>query len=261
MTLKKILEKVSKRKLSVEEAEKLLKFFSFREIEKIAKLDVGRELRKGIAEIILAEGKETEGLIKIVSNFLKERGRVIISRANKAQLKAIRKAFKSNKKILKINEKSGTVVIKNKGFKVEKTGGKVGILTAGTSDIPVAEEAKIVAEEMGCQVFEFYDVGVAGIHRLFSCLKELIKKDVDVIIVFAGREGALPSVVAGLVDVPVIGVPTSSGYGIGGKGVSAFLAMLQSCSLGIGVVNIDNGIGAGTLASLIANRAAKFRRD
>ncbi|MEM2961142.1 MAG: nickel pincer cofactor biosynthesis protein LarB, partial [Candidatus Bathyarchaeia archaeon] len=131
---------------------------------------------------------------------------------------------------------------------------------AGTSDIPIAEEAKLIAEEMGCEVFSIYDVGVAGIHRLFEPLKRMVIEDVDVIVVVAGREGALASVVAGLVDVPIIATPTSVGYGFGDKGLSALTAMLQSCSLGLAVVNIDNGIAAGSIAALIANRAAKFRK-
>jgi hypothetical protein len=153
------------------------------------------------------------------------------------------------------------VVIKNKDFVVKNTGGKIGILTAGTSDIPVAEEAKVIAEEMGCNVYTSYDLGVAGIHRLLQPLKDLIMKDVDVIIVVAGREGALSSVVAGMVNVPVIAVPTSNSYGFGEKGVSTLMAMLQSCSLGLAVVNIDAGVAAGAMATLIANRVAKFRKS
>jgi len=151
------------------------------------------------------------------------------------------------------------IVLKKKEFTVKPTGGKVGLLTAGTSDIPVAEEAKVIAEEMGCTVFAAYDVGVAGIHRLMQPIKEFVAKDVDVIIVVAGREGALPSVVAGMVDVPVIAVPTSNSYGFGEKGVGTLMAMLQACSLGLAVVNIDSGVAAGAVATIIANRVAKFR--
>jgi hypothetical protein len=153
------------------------------------------------------------------------------------------------------------MVIKKKDFMFESYGGKVGILAAGTSDIPVAEEARVVAEEMGCTVFAAYDVGVAALHRLFLPLKEIIQNDADSLIVVAGREGALPSVIAGLVDVPVIGVPTSIGYGLGEKGVSALMAMLQACSLGLAVVNIDGGVAAGAIAALIANRVAKARHS
>ena len=132
----------------------------------------------------------------------------------------------------------------------------MGILTAGTADIPVAEEAKTVLEEMGYEVLAEYDVGVAGVHRLFPSLRKMLENDVKVLIVVAGMEGALPSLVASLVDVPVIGVPTSTGYGIGGGGVGALISMLQSCSLGLVVVNIDNGVGAGIAAALIADTKA-----
>lgn len=151
------------------------------------------------------------------------------------------------------------VVIKKPTFAINPVGGRIGILTAGTSDIGVAEEARIVAQEMGCTVYSTYDVGVAGIHRLIEPLKQILSKDVDVVVVVAGREGALASVVSGLVDVPVIAVPTSNSYGFGAKGVSTLMAMLQSCSLGLAVVNIDGGVAAGAMATLIANRAAKFR--
>jgi NCAIR mutase (PurE)-related protein len=139
------------------------------------------------------------------------------------------------------------------------TGGLVAVISAGTSDIPVAEEAALVAEEMGCHVTCIYDVGVAGLHRLMKPLRDLLSNGVDVIIVAAGMDGALPSVVAGLVPVPVIGLPTSIGYGMGGKGVAALLSMLQTCVPGLSVVNIDNGVGAGSTAAIIANRVAQAR--
>ena len=135
--------------------------------------------------------------------------------------------------------------------------GKIGILCGGTSDIPIAEEAKITAEFIGCDVITAYDVGVAGIHRLFAPLKNMIKNKVCCIIVLAGMEGALPSVVAGLTDVPVIGVPISVGYGVGAGGSSALHSMLSSCSPGLTVVNIDNGFGAACFASLIAKQIKK----
>jgi NCAIR mutase (PurE)-related protein len=133
----------------------------------------------------------------------------------------------------------------------------VGLLTAGTSDIPVAEEAALVMEHMGCRVERGYDVGVAGLHRLAEPLARMVKSGVDVLVVCAGMEGALPSVVTGLVDVPVIGVPTSTGYGLGGDGTAALLSMLQTCSPGLVVVNIDNGVGAGATAALIARGARR----
>ena len=133
------------------------------------------------------------------------------------------------------------------------------MLTAGTSDVPVAEEAQVVAAEMGCEVVAFYDVGVAGIHRLAEPLRALREPPVDVIVVAAGMDGALPSVVCGLVDVPVIGLPTPIGYGLGGEGVAALMTMLQTCAPGLTVVNIGNGVGAGATAALIANRVARAR--
>ena len=157
-------------------------------------------------------------------------------------------------------ERSRMILVKSRKFKVRSTGGKVGILTAGTSDIPVAEEAQTIAQEMGCETRAYHDVGVAGLHRLFEPLKQLLKWDADVILVVAGREGALPTVVTGLVDVPVVGVPTSRSYGFGEKGLAALASMLQSCSLGMSVVNIDGGVGAGAVAAMIANRVAQARK-
>jgi NCAIR mutase (PurE)-related protein len=257
-TLREVLEKVAKNELSTDEAEKLLRLLSIDELGNLAKIDGNRELRKGIPEIILAEGKTPKDIAEIALKMLAKNGRVIISRCEKQHIRTIKEATPSDVQ-LRICDKARMVIIKKEGFVTKKTGGKIGILTAGTSDISVAEEARVIAEEMGCEVFAAYDLGVAGIHRLLQPLKDLIMKDVDVIIVVAGREGALASVVAGMVDVPVIAVPTSNSFGFGEKGLSALMAMLQSCSLGLAVVNIDGGVAAGAMATLIANRAAKFR--
>ena len=137
---------------------------------------------------------------------------------------------------------------------IKKTGGKVGIIAAGTSDIDIGEEARLVCESMNCDCLCSYDVGIAGLHRIFPVIKQFIESEVSVIIVVAGMEGALASIVTSVADVPVIGVPTSIGYGYGEKGVAALASMLQSCSLGLTVVNIDNGVGAGAAAANIANR-------
>jgi NCAIR mutase (PurE)-related protein len=257
-SLRDILEKVSRKEISPAEAEKMLRLFAVDELGCLAKLDGNRELRKGVPEIILAEGKTPSDVVEICELMLANNGRVIVSRCTKEHFQAI-KAITAVELRVEINEKARMAVLKKKSYAVNASGGRIGVITAGTSDIPVAEEAKIVAQEMGCTVYSTYDVGVAGIHRLFEPLKEVIEKDVDVVVVVAGREGALPSVVAGLVDVPVIAVPTSNSYGFGEKGVSTLMAMLQSCSLGLAVVNIDSGVGAGAVAALIANRAAKFR--
>lgn len=234
-----------------------------------ARLDLNREKRKGIPEIIYAERKQPQDSAKIVRRFLTGPGRAIVSRAQPELVELIKAEFdfvEYEGKILPVHVEefslSKMVVVRREDTPRVQTGGKVGILAAGTSDIPIAEEASIVAGEMGCKVFNVYDVGVAGLHRLFKPLQKLVAdEDVDVIIVAAGMDGALPSVVTGLVSVPVIGLPTSVGYGLGGKGVGAIMTMLQSCAPGLTVVNIDNGVGAGATAALMANRAAKFRAN
>jgi len=227
-------------------------------LKHLARLDVGRELRKGLPEVVLAEGKDASDVADIVEAMIERTGRAIVSRANKDYLQKIRQK-RLAKTHVRLFEKSGMIIAKRSSYGLKKSGGRVGLLTAGTSDIPVAEEAQLILEEVGCETRAFYDVGVAGLHRLFKPLVELLRWDADVILVVAGREGALPTVVAGLVDVPVIGVPTSRSYGFGDRGIAALAAMLQSCSLGLAVVNIDSGVGAGSIGGLIANRAAKGR--
>ena len=258
--MREILEKLARGEINVEKAEELIKVFAVEEVGNLAKIDLGREVRKGFPEVILAEGKSPADLLEMAARMLKEKGRVIVSRASEAQIKALMNGLLRDE-ATQLYAKAGMLVAKRKGCEVEKTGGRIGILTGGTTDIPVAEEARIISEEMGCEVVTAYDVGVAGVHRTFQALKEMVTRDVDVVIAVAGREGALPTIVAGMVDVPVIAVPTSTGYGLGKGGVSALMAMLQSCSLGLAVVNIDGGVAAGAVATLIANRAAKFRRN
>ncbi|MBI4321657.1 MAG: nickel pincer cofactor biosynthesis protein LarB [Chloroflexi bacterium] len=222
-----------------------------------ARPDIGRERRKGIPEVILADGKQPDDVVAIVRHFLDATGRALVSRADQQLLERLRSEFPAFE--IEAFAASLMVVLRRPGEIVPLTGGKVGIITAGTSDVPVAEQARVVALEMGCEVMTAYDVGVAGIHRLFQPLKMMVDAEVDAVVVAAGMDGALPSVVAGLLEVPVIGLPTSVGYGLGGKGVSALLSMLQSCSPGLAVVNIDNGVGAGATAALIANRMARVR--
>jgi pyridinium-3,5-biscarboxylic acid mononucleotide synthase len=172
------------------------------------------------------------------------------------------KDLKKRNLALEIGKYSTTILVSQGNHRqTTRTGAKIGILTAGTSDIGVAEEARLVAKAMGCDVIFRYDVGIAGIHRLFSPLEEMITKNVDAIVVVAGMEGALASIVSSIVDVPVIGVPTSIGYGFGSDGMAALASMLQSCTFGLAVVNIDNGVGAGAYAASIANRMVRKRKD
>jgi len=257
--VREILERLASGKISIDEAERALKVNVVEEITGVARLDVSRQMRRGVPEIVLAEGKSTEDLVSICKHMLDRTGRVIVSRLGHSQLSRLDETFQREYEKQRFTH-AKALVIRTKNFVKDKTGGKIGILTAGTVDVAVAEEAVMIAEEMGCSTVLEVDAGVAGIHRLVEPLRHMIEEDVDCMIVVAGREGALPTVVAGLVDLPLIAVPASSGYGYGGRGQAALMAMLQACSLGLAVVNIDSGIAAGVVAAQIANRAAKHRR-
>jgi pyridinium-3,5-biscarboxylic acid mononucleotide synthase len=221
-------------------------------------LDLDRHTRKGVPEVILADRKRIEDVVQAATAFLAKGGRALISRVDAACLERLRAEFADS--TVDVHAASRMVVIKCADYEAKASGGRVGIITAGSSDLPIAEEAALVAREMGCGVQLVYDVGVAGLHRLARPLRDMLAAEVDVIVVAAGMDGALPSVVAGLVPVPVIGLPTSVGYGAGGRGLAALLSMLQTCSPGLTVVNIDNGVGAGASAALIANRMAAARQ-
>lgn len=241
--LTKILNQVSENQMSVDTALESLKKLPYEDIG-YANIDQHRNLRTGQAEVIFGQGKTPEQISGIVSHMMKENGRILVTRADEADYEAVRSVaptavFDCTARIIMIGEKPEPV----------KTKGPIAILTAGTSDIPVAEEAAITAEYFGNEVDRIYDVGVAGIHRLFGRMDRI--SNAEVIIVIAGMEGALASVVGGLVEVPVIAVPTSVGYGANFGGLAALLSMLNCCANGIGVVNIDNGYGAACLASKI----------
>ena len=256
--IKDILKALLNGKLSLDQTEDLLKANFIKNVEGLAQLDIFRELRTGVPEVVLGKNKTPEMVLTIVSSFLEEHHFVIVSKITEDQKSLLIETFKEKKQYeIELNELGKIIIIKEKEYTLKKKTGKIGIITAGSSDIIIAEEAKTIAETMGCTVITGYDVGIAGIHRIFQPLSEMIKQGVDVIIVLAGMEGTLPGVVASLVDVPVIGVPVSSGYGIGKNGEGALTTMLQSCSPGLLVVNIDNGFGAGASAALIANRVRK----
>lgn len=251
MDVKTILEAVRDKKLSVEDAQKELKKQGYEDIG-FACVDNGRERRTGFPEVIFCQGKTPEQTAKIAQTLAKDGGNVLATRASFEHFAAVKKVLDG----AVYNETAKTIVFER--TPVKKTG-SVAVCTAGTSDIPVAEEAAVTAETFGCEVTRVFDVGVAGIHRLFDKLDKI--RAANVIIAVAGMEGALASVIGGLADRPVIAVPTSVGYGANFGGLSALLAMLNSCSAGIGVVNIDNGFGAGCLAGqinrLVADRTAK----
>jgi NCAIR mutase (PurE)-related protein len=253
--LDKILSAVARGALTPEEAAVHLQRGELRYLDELAVLDLGRAERKGVPEIVYAPGKAPEAVARICATIVEHKERVIVSNSTQEHEEALRVALPKVPV-----QRNGRALVLGTGTPIP-TGGRIVAISAGTSDLPVLEEAAAVAEEMGVAVKSFHDVGVAGLHRLAEPIKELRAFDPDCVIVAAGMEGALPSVVSGLVAVPVIGLPTSTGYGLGGYGVAAILGMLQSCSPGLSVVNVDNGVGAGTTAALIANRAARYREN
>lgn len=222
-------------------------------LEDLARLDIEREQRAGIPEVVYSETKTVEQLVAIAEAICKAKGRAILSRMREGQLVAVRKQLSASLEV-EAYAQDRLAVVHRPDTNCPQTGGVIAVMAAGTSDIPVAEEARVMAREMGCEVLTYYDVGIAGLHRLVEPIRESVERNVSVVVAVAGMEGALPTLVKGLVPAPVIGVPTSVGYGVARGGEAALLTMLNSCSLGLTVVNIDNGIGAGATAALIANR-------
>ncbi|MGF3584518.1 MAG: nickel pincer cofactor biosynthesis protein LarB [Thermoplasmatota archaeon] len=208
-----------------------------------AKIDTHREMRKGFPETIFCRGKTQEQVLSILKTMTKHNKNILLTKASKTLYNAVKKRYPK----AKYNEQAKVIVIQQHKQKQKK--GKILVLTAGTSDIPVAEEAVTTAELLGNKVEKVYDVGVAGVHRLFDIREKIFSA--NVIIVVAGMDGALPSIVGGLTSKPVIAVPTSVGYGASFKGVAPLLTMLNTCAEGVVVVNIDNGFGAGYFASLV----------
>jgi len=240
--LKKILEQIQQKEISIDDAMHKLKHFPYEDIG-FAKLDTHRTIRNGFPEVIFCKGKTDDQIIAIFKSLLTSNNLIIGTLATEETYNNIIKElptaiFHAQARIIQIGQTPEP-----------KTDNIITVITGGTSDIPFAEEAAITAETMGNKVVRLYDIGVAGIHRMLDN-KELLD-DSNVIIAAAGMEGALASVVSGLVACPVIGLPTSVGYGASFEGLSALLAMLNSCAPGIAVVNIDNGFGAGYMASVI----------
>ena len=251
--LEKTLREVASGELTPESAAGRLKRGEVRYLDEFAALDLGRSVRKGVPEVVYARGKSPAQVASICAALLESHERVIVSSPTPEHETKIRETLPETP-----FRRAGRSVVIGPGEPIP-SGGRVGALSAGTSDLPVLEEALGVAREMGASVMSFNDVGVAGVHRLVAPLEQLREFDPDCLIVAAGMEGALPSVVSGLVPVPVLGLPTSTGYGLGGDGTAAILGMLQTCSPGLSVVNVDNGVGAGATAALISNRAAAGR--
>lgn len=253
--LEEILAAVASGSLSPSSAAESLKSGEVRYLDEFAVLDTGRPARKRVPEVVYAASKTPQQVAKICETLLQVQERVLISTPSPEHETELRRRLPGVPL-----QKAGRSLLAGTGAP-DSSGGRIVALSAGTSDLPVLDEAVAVAREMGVAVESFHDVGVAGIHRLAGPLAEIERFDPDCVIVAAGMEGALPSVVSGLIAVPVIGLPTSTGYGLGGDGTAAIMGMLQTCSPGLSVVNIDNGVGAGATAALIANRAAAGRRE
>ncbi len=240
MELRDILEQVKSGELSVGDAEKHLRMQPFEDMG-FAKLDMHRKVRSGFAEVIFCQGKADAHLLQIFGRLYDTYGEVFGTRASRAQYEMLRESFPQ------VQYDSVSRIVKIVGER--ELEGKIVVCTAGTADIPVAEEAAQTAEYFGSYVERVFDVGVAGIHRLLSRVETL--QDANCVIAVAGMEGALASVIGGLVDKPVIAVPTSVGYGASMNGLSALLTMINSCANGVAVVNIDNGYGAGYIGTQI----------
>ena len=236
--IKKVLKEAVDRKISIDDAYQLLSRHSFEDLE-FAKLDHQREIRTGIPEVIFAPGKSDAQIIKIFERMAKAGSDVLVTRVEKRVYAKIKRSFKA----ARYNELARVIYLSKASAKNNRL---IAVVSAGTSDLPVAEEAAVTAEVFGAKVERIYDVGVAGIHRLLAHSEKL--RNAKVVIVTAGMEGALASVVGGLVTAPVIAVPTSVGYGASFGGLAALLSMLNSCAPGVTVVNIDNGFGAAMAA-------------
>lgn len=241
MEAHEILEKVKTGELSVEEAERYFRRRPFVEMG-YAKLDTHREIRSGFPEVVFCSGKEDEHLLHIFEALYKENKEVLGTRASKEQYELVKEQIPN----ISYDPVSRILKVEREG---KERKGKIAVCTAGTADIPVAEEAAQTAEYFGGSVERIYDVGVSGLHRLLAHLDVI--QSANCVVAAAGMEGALASVIGGLVDKPVIAVPTSVGYGANLKGLSALLTMINSCANGIAVVNIDNGYGAGYMAAQI----------
>ena len=241
--LRQLLEKLSKGDVGIEETIERLKSLPFEDMG-FACIDHHRSLRRGVSEVIYGEGKEPDQILSIMERMTQQGEDILITRLSPDKAQKIIERFPE----CEHNEKARAVTLVRNEKKVRGKG-RILVICAGTSDIPVAEEAVVTARFLGNHVDTTYDVGVSGLHRILNHMEKIMSA--SVLIVVAGMEGALPSVIGGLVDKPVIAVPTSVGYGTSFQGLTALLGMLNSCAAGVTVVNIDNGFGAGYAASII----------
>jgi pyridinium-3,5-biscarboxylic acid mononucleotide synthase len=255
MDLNRLLKKYSNGEIGVNEIQREISIENIGYVgENIARLDVQRESRRGCPEVILALGKQYNDLYEISLKTMQKTGLALISKATQEVFAKLSAQLKQEGYTVETATRGTTILVSAQELAFNENNPHIGIICAGTSDIPIAEEARMMARAMGCVGIMHYDVGIAGMHRLLPALRNIIEKNVEAVVVVAGMEGALASVISALVDVPVIGVPTSVGYGMGSSGIGALTSMLQTCSFGLAVMNIDNGIGAGAFAALICKR-------
>lgn len=252
MELDKILQRLEGGDISWAEAKKMISLYSIERIEDMVQLDTDRAHRRGVPEVILAEPKRLKDIISIIKRHPKTEP-LVVSRIQDEHMSQVLSLGSKLGLNVDIGQNSSTILFYD--AEPQEDMGVVGILTAGTSDIPVAEEARLVCRAMGCKTVSHYDVGIAGLHRTFPVIRDMIKSETDCIVVAAGMEGALATLVASMVEIPVIGVPVSVGYGYGADGMASLAAMLQSCALGLTVVNIDGGVAAGAAAAGVARSA------
>ena len=250
--MKDILNALANGDISVEDAQRKIKIFAIHELEDQANLDIGRLNRLDKPEIVRGAGKSVEKAINLALPILEENGYVIISQATSAHEEYLLSRIPTA--VIEFEAPSELLIAKNKDYVVPKNIGEVAIITGGTSDLPVAIQTKMVLNILGVHVTLYPDVGIAGLHRLFPVVKSTIESNATVVIAIAGQEGGLVPVLGGLIDIPIIGIPTSTGTGFGGEGMAALSTMLQSCSLGIAVVNIDNGIAGAMIAFAIVKK-------
>jgi NCAIR mutase (PurE)-related protein len=255
--VKDVLRRLLAGELSEDQAVAELRRLQLDELGGRAKLDLGRFLRRGVPEVILAPGKAPADAARLAVAMAERQGQGLISRMTPEHRAALQEAASAAE--MRVVPYAASARVLRRQFTPEVVDGKVGILTAGTSDLGAAEEAQMVVEACGLEVRLDADLGVAGLHRFVGPLAATLEWGADVMIVAAGMDGVLPGLVAGLIDVPVIGLPVSTGYGRGGAGEAALTTMLQSCSTGLVVVNIDNGVGAGAAAVLIAQGRRRGR--
>lgn len=258
-----ILKKIKEGELSIDEAEKLLRLHAVEELGEHLKLDIHREERAGVPEVVLARRKDLKTVIKASRELAEKNGLVLVTKLSPARWQKAREdlseGFQSE-----YTKEGRILVLKKEDYERPTLQGKVGILTGGTADLPIAREAEVTCRALGCQVVTEYDVGISSLSRTLTATKRMIREEVNVLIVIAGMEGSLPSVISSLVRIPIVAVPTDTGYGFGKEGIAPALTMINSCSPGLSLVNINNGFGAAAFSALFLrqiDRICKRNRE